>query len=47
VRGRHLDVHDGDIGSPQLDSPQKLGRVLSLADDVEAGIGQQAREPLP
>src|SRR6185312_15904410 len=47
VGGRHLDIDDRDVGAGQLDfAAQLLGRAR-LADDVEAGLGQQAIQPVP
>src|SRR5215472_13224963 len=47
VGGRHLDIDDRDVGAGQLDfAAQLLGRAR-LADDVEAGLGQQAVQPVP
>ncbi len=46
VRGRHLDVDDRDVRAGELDPPQELGRVLGFPDHVEAGIGEEPREPL-
>jgi hypothetical protein len=46
VRRRHLDVDDGDVRAGELDAPQELGSVLGLPDHVEAGIAEEARQPL-
>ena len=46
VVGRHLHVHDRDVGpvGGHL-APQVVG-VAGLGDDLEAGVGQQAAQPL-
>ena len=33
-------------GAGELDPPHELGRVLGLPDNVEAGVGEEAREPV-
>jgi hypothetical protein len=46
VGGRHLDVDDDQVGASSFDEAQQLGGVTGLAGDLEAGLGEQAREPL-
>ena len=44
--GRHLDVDDRDIGLREADAAQQAGRVSRLADDVDAGLGEQPLKPV-
>jgi hypothetical protein len=46
MRRRHLDVDDRNVRAGELDTPKEIGRVLGLADHREAGIGEEARQPL-
>src|SRR5262249_14714374 len=41
VRRRHADVHDCDVGVLVRDLAEQLLGVAGLADDVEAGLGEQ------
>ena len=45
VGGWHLDVDDRDIGSCELDLAQQLGGIADLAEDLDAGFGEEAFEP--
>ena len=42
---RHLDVHDCHVGLVRQGLPQEGLGVSGLADDIESGVGQQARNP--
>ena len=44
--GRHADVDEGDVGTAGLDHPQQRARVAAPSGDLEAGVLEQAGEPL-
>src|SRR5437763_5992569 len=46
VRRRHSDVDDRRVRPFYTDVPQKPRGVLRLADDLDAGVGQQADDAL-
>jgi hypothetical protein len=46
MRGRHLDIDDGDVRARELDAPQEPWSVLGLPHHVEAGVGEEARQSL-
>src|SRR5512132_281426 len=43
----HLDVDDGDVRALELDAAQEARSVLGFPHHVEAGVGEEAGEPLP
>jgi hypothetical protein len=47
VGRRHLDVDDRDVGACQRDFAAQFPGGPGLADDVEAGLGQQPVKPVP
>src|SRR5262249_43733024 len=46
MRRRHADVHDRDIGALLLHLAQQLVGIARLADNFEAGLGEQASHAL-
>ena len=46
VRGRQPDVDDGDVGRLAADRGQQVVGVVAARDHVEAGVGEQPRQPL-
>jgi hypothetical protein len=44
---RHLYVHDGHVRTVRKALPQEIVRVAGLSCDVEAGLDEEARYPLP
>src|SRR5262245_59754740 len=47
VGRRHADVDDRDVRPPRRHLAQQLRRVAGLADDLDAGVGEQACEARP
>ncbi len=47
LRRRHADVRDGDVGLVRADLAQQVLGVRRLADDLEAGVLEQAGETRP
>ena len=43
---RHLHVDDREVRLVRADLAQEVGRVGGLGDDLEAGVGEQAHDPL-
>src|SRR5215211_499026 len=46
ARGRHLDVHDRDVGLVRANLQQQILRRSALPDDLEARLLEQARDAL-
>jgi hypothetical protein len=46
VGGRHADVDDHEVGAELADESEQLVGVARLADDVELGALEQARQTL-
>jgi dGTPase len=46
MRRRHAHVHDGDVRSVRAHLQEQVLRGAALADDLEAGVLEQARDPL-
>ena len=47
VGGRHAHVDDRDVGLVRGDLADQVVGVSGLPDDVEAGIPEEANDPLP